>query len=1325
MDTVLKFMMLLMTLQTLQPRVTSTERVTYVSPNGVHCIQHPCLDFRQLIEDYEYYFVSGKTIQFLPGNYTVDDNTYLIVKNISNFVLLGMSSNTSSSSPVIFHCNGQLSFIFMNVINLRISGIQLIRCGLPIPSNVAERMLPVQEYSRKHGIQAALLFVNVHSLHIKRLHIQESSGFGLLALNVLGKSEISSSTFDRNNYYVQLLLTHSYRYIYEACQETYGSFTPCIGGSMYFLFQDTIKCPANNTVYELDITSVKVLSGASADAYLGITNNTGSSGLSLTFEQTSYGIKFTLNETNFQSNHGMTQGAGVLVQIFKYAADSELYIQNCVFSNTNMKWYRQRRGYWALGSIISYKNDYKPLVHVNPLCKGSMVKQKHVKLVVSDCQFINNAAMDEISEGFVLAIKVISGFQESQVLITNTEFNNNKGSAVNIVADGNGSTTTQAGNVWIKHSTFSSNTAAAVKVFLNRNSNVWKEIGLQNATITKNSGQRQATVAILGGDIRSTSVVITQTHFLHNKPQYTFNTIDLVNVNNVTFIDCVFYENFASAVYANGSKIYFNGNTIFHSNQGQYGGALALALASAYHLDQTPDNLVTSIHLYPDAHLYMINNSATQRGGAIYIEEPLSGPLTSLFPCHPPALKFEGSNSYIMLDSNKALIAGDSIYGLVVIACLVHPDNPDPQSQYKAFNTVFMIINQPSSSEVAATPKAICICDSSGQTDCSSRPIGVSVYPGQTFFIPAIATGDTILHGAVPGLVNTRIAFGHQAHLGVRQEGQILGRTCTNVTLSVSTSESNIQLLLSVERHFGIQVSLKEERTLKLTLLSCPAGFKLQGEQSKCACAPRLTEHNCSCSIDELAFQCPLHTWIGNHSGGIILHKHCSLDYCVPETPAITLENLDRQCQFNRTGILCGGCQLGVSLALGTSQCLQCSSLYLLLIPVFILAGLGLVMILLLCNLTVSTGTINGLIYSVNIIQVNHSTFFPKNNTVLAVFIAWLNLDFGIQTCFYNGMDMYAKAWLQFIFPVYIWVIVSFIIIASRYSILLSRLTGSNSVQVLATLFLLSYAKLLRTIITVLSFTHLTYSDASISPVWLYDGNVPFIKGKHAALFGMALIATLGFMVPYTMLLLLSPYLQARSAHPALRWVNRLKPFLDAYHGPYKDKFRNWTGMMLIARVAQFVIFAFNVQGDPNVNLLVIIIFSALILTVLFNLGRPYKNKLNNLLESFLILKLGVYAATVLHFRTLGTSSLTQYDIATNVIVSISFLIFWLIVAYHTYPIGKRLWIKLRCQACARQQPVQDVMENMDNSIGSAYDQSQPPTVSYIELREVLLEAAM
>ena len=94
-----------------------------------------------------------------------------------------------------------------------------------------------------------------------------------------------------------------------------------------------------------------------------------------------------------------------------------------------------------------------------------------------------------------------------------------------------------------------------------------------------------------------------------------------------------------------------------------------------------------------------------------------------------------------------------------------------------------------------------------------------------------------------------------------------------------------------------------------------------------------------------------------------------------------------------------------------------------------------------------------------NIVGVNRTTF-PPVNPVLSVFIAWLNLDFGIETCFYNGMDAYGKTWLQFVFPVYIWVLVGLMILASRYSCRFAKLLGNNPVSVLATLILLSYTKI-------------------------------------------------------------------------------------------------------------------------------------------------------------------------------------------------------------------------------------------------------------------------
>ena len=109
-------------------------------------------------------------------------------------------------------------------------------------------------------------------------------------------------------------------------------------------------------------------------------------------------------------------------------------------------------------------------------------------------------------------------------------------------------------------------------------------------------------------------------------------------------------------------------------------------------------------------------------------------------------------------------------------------------------------------------------------------------------------------------------------------------------------------------------------------------------------------------------------------------------------------------------------------------------------------------------NLTVSTGTLNGLIFYANIIRASQAVFFPPEigSSFLSIFIAWLNLDLGIETCFYDGLDAYAKILLQFVFPLYIWLMVITIIVASHYSSTASKIFGNNAVQVLATLFLLS-----------------------------------------------------------------------------------------------------------------------------------------------------------------------------------------------------------------------------------------------------------------------------
>ena len=248
-----------------------------------------------------------------------------------------------------------------------------------------------------------------------------------------------------------------------------------------------------------------------------------------------------------------------------------------------------------------------------------------------------------------------------------------------------------------------------------------------------------------------------------------------------------------------------------------------------------------------------------------------------------------------------------------------------------------------------------------------------------------------------------------------------------------------------------------------------------------------------------------------------------------------------------------------------------------------------------------------------NIIGINDHVFFTDTKCVFTpayAFISLANLDLGIQTCFYNGMDDYAKIWLQLAFPFYLMFIATLLIITSRYFITVQRFTARRALPVLATLFLLSYTKFLHTaaVSSVLFFnstiTHLPSKHTTT--VWSVDANVPLFGAKFILLFITCLILYL-VLVPFNIILLCTRTLSR------YQFINKFKPLLDAYQGPYKHRFYYWTGLQLLIRAIFFGISAL----DQGINLIV----SAIILSVIIGLHgaiQPFKNSLK-IIMSFCI----------------------------------------------------------------------------------------------------------
>ena len=113
---------------------------------------------------------------------------------------------------------------------------------------------------------------------------------------------------------------------------------------------------------------------------------------------------------------------------------------------------------------------------------------------------------------------------------------------------------------------------------------------------------------------------------------------------------------------------------------------------------------------------------------------------------------------------------------------------------------------------------------------------------------------------------------------------------------------------------------------------------------------------------------------------------------------------------------------------------------------------------------------------------------------ILTVFISWLNMDLGIEVCFYNGFE-YSYLYMASI-PISI---LCLHLNWSRYCV--SRELGSNPVAVSLTLLLMSYTKTLHTAINSLTYTSLEYSNGTGQYVWLYSGDISYFKsGKHITL---------------------------------------------------------------------------------------------------------------------------------------------------------------------------------------------------------------------------------
>ena len=471
--------------------------------------------------------------------------------------------------------------------------------------------------------------------------------------------------------------------------------------------------------------------------------------------------------------------------------------------------------------------------------------------------------------------------------------------------------------------------------------------------------------------------------------------------------------------------------------------------------------------------------------------------------------------------------------------------------------------------------------------DCSPVTTIRTVYPGLLVNVALVALGD---YGFAQGAMYV-IPYTPESSAGsfIKEE-----KGCKELATFKANELQNYTILANVYsqlpmKHYNVKVDIpKAELVFSKALIvqvstNCPSGFQLASSNNgtTCKCSQLLSNHYFQCAITTRGIR-PVITyksstnnyWMGYLGQQLVFSDHCPSHYCntvnsTISTTGLTTEDINTtiQCDTNsnRQGLLCSQCTPGTSSQFGSFRCTQCTFAGLLLVPLGAVAGIGLILLLFLFNFTVLQGDIIGIAFYANVVGIMDEFLLKYSVRPFYIPLALINLGFGFETCFFDGMDEFIKAIVQFVFPFYLIALLIIIIIAAhRYNLKVFRIrfVARRSVPVLATIMLLTYSGLINAVIYGLQYTRIYNVDSgTYQVVWLHQPELEYFKGKHIAVGALCLVVTVFYLLPLTIVTLFGDLFRICSRN---LWYSH---FLDVFHGAFRYPFGFWFGTRLLFRI--------------------------------------------------------------------------------------------------------------------------------------------------------------
>ena len=1155
---------------------------------------------------------TNATIMLPNGNYCVE--SYIPVVSKQGFTLSSVSGNPED---VVIRCAEGVGLGFFNISqHVHIYGVTISGCGLTDPS-LSQFLSSVNEtlnvfYNAVHNSSFAVIIAASQNVDVKNTRVNENTGFGLLAISLYGNSVFTEAEFVDNRAPGGTVFSDDFLRDGRA-----------FGGGVIFHFHDWHNKPdsvqsANVSIANCTFSgNVNYYSAELAAPFMAASSSlkelgyvlSGAAGITVKLCQYQYGVDFLVNNTLISGNRAQI-GGGAVIGTFVDVVNSTIEFVNCKFLGN------ENSTEISTGMGLTLILDLLPWHQVN-----TYVSQydKPTTVLFDSCQFIENEAS---TGGGLFVINSVGPMSRLplDLVFRNCNFHENKascGAAVSIhTYKGVAFNYFVNNRVVFDRCNFTSNTVTAPSTF--------------SASLT-GSGAIQ---------LRNAFVILKDT---------------LVKDTNGSGLESV------------DSTVQISGRVEFSNNSAVFGGGAQMIGLSFF---------VATNH----SRLIFHRNTAYQDGGGIYFVLPQNIVVGSrYFDCFlyfdsidfycTKGCSFQDLNFTLSFENNTAK-QGSMIKGALLDTCVWAYDLGEPfgPGGYNKLHTIeYLNIHHhdvfqfdepfhPSGVNTGAVDPKVRVK--------SNNSTVVSMMPGEE--VEVIGDAVDVLGNSVADVL-----------LAVVQGQKFVD---TNPTIEVTVGSNGLWRIENESTSFlhvdgpencsgliGLtSITSQATTSLSVKLTNCQPGFNYSSGTKQCNCDSILDQYgeDLKCFTTNASFAARLGYWFGDLDGGLELGRDvskyvltlCGTNACknplytewrIASPPNgisdsidyqyINPRDLDSQCLPNRRGLLCGKCKPGFSVILGTVECSTCDgNSGIAIIALFAIMGILLMAVVTISDFHVSSGYINGLILYSNIIDIYYVEIVKRNVpfSILTIY-EWLSLRWGIPVCFTQGLDHLSQAGLEFVFPLYIGILLILITLMARYCPIPQKVRNViNLPRMFATTLFLTFGAILSSSIRILHFVVIWTASGDWHVRWRRDPHVLYFQELWHIILGILSIAVVVYLIGVTAMLIIP------ERFFRLSWLRRkFKPIIDVFQAPFRDTYicRTWEGWRMLFRVLVIFIGFF-----PIISQLWILVFVLLVFHYIQASLHPYRGEISNWLDSFFLM---VLIVTFLFYIGLDSFDISVHDL--------------------------------------------------------------------------------